>query len=112
MREEELKAIGTYVRDHLADWMKEDSKVSFAVSKVQESYLSERSVGEKLVRLEEVIKHREDILEKILHQMDKRFEQVDKRFEQVNKRFEQFDKRFEQFDKRFEQVDKRFDTGR
>ena len=109
MREEELEIIGTYVRKHIGDWMKDTSIFSLPAAEVQEPNLIDRTVGEKIVRLEEAIKHQGDLLEKILHQMDRRFEQVDKRFEQVDKRLEQVDKRFEQVDKRFEQVDKRLE---
>jgi archaellum component FlaC len=81
---------------------------------------------ERMIRVEEELRHQgrrfEDMLGTMrdnFAQVDKRFEQVDKRFEQVDKRFEelianmnyrfeQVDKRFEQVDKRFEQVDKRF----
>ena len=99
----------------------------------------ELEIRERIVRVEEELKHqRESMIEgfnrvdKRFEQMmlemntrfvqvDKRFEQVDKRFEQmmlemnarfvqVDKRFEQVDKRFEQVDKRFEQVDKRFEV--
>ena len=112
MREEELEIIGTYVRKHIGDWMKDTSIFSLPAAEVQEPNLIDRTVGEKIVRLEEAIKHQGDLLEKILHQMDRRFEQVDKRLEQVDKRFEQVDKRFEQVDKRFEQVDKRFEDLR
>jgi len=71
---------------------------------------------ERMIRVEEELRHQgrrfEDMLGTMrdnFAQVDKRFEQVDKRFEQVDKRFEQVDKRFEQVDKRFEQVDKRFE---
>ncbi len=86
---------------------------------------------ERIIRVEEELKHQRELMmegfkqmdkrfEQMQIEMDKRFEQVDKRFEQVdkrfeqmqiemNKRFEQMDKRFEQVDKRFEQVDKRFE---
>ena len=73
-------------------------------------------LSERILRVEEELKHLGKRFEDMLHHTDKRFdqvykhfEQVDKRFEQVDKRFEQVDKRFEQVDKRFEQVDKRFD---
>ncbi|GAB6888845.1 hypothetical protein JCM13304A_23450 [Desulfothermus okinawensis JCM 13304] len=64
---------------------------------------------ERVVKIEEELKHQREMIRIILEQMDKRFEQIDKRFEQIDKRFEQIDKRFEQIDKRFEQVDKRFE---
>ena len=108
MREEDLEIIGTYVRKHMGDWMKDTSILSLPTGGVQGPNPIDRTVGEKLVRLEEAIKHQGDLLEKMLHQMDKRFEQVDKRFEQVDKRFEQVDKRFEDLrgdmNKRFSQL--------
>ena len=76
-------------------------------------------IHERIVRVEEELKHQRDLLQNMFQMSDKRFEQMEKRFEQVDKRFEQVDKRFEQVDKRFEelrldmdrrfeQVDKRF----
>ena len=106
MKDEELEYIGSYVKDHLSEWLQD--------SVVQQS-LAGLSLAqtERIIRVEEGIKHQGELLEKLLHQMDKRFEQVDKRFEQVDKRFEQVDKRFEQVDKRIEQLvgqmDKRFE---
>ncbi len=63
---------------------------------------------ERIIRVEEELKHQRELMKQGFELMEKRFEQVDKRFEQVDKRFEQVDKRFEQVDKRFEQIDKRF----
>ena len=71
---------------------------------------------ERIIRVEEEIKHlRHDFLT-LTKNMDKRFESVDKRFESVDKRFEELihyvDKRFEDLihhtDKRFESIEKRF----
>ena len=75
---------------------------------------------ERMIRVEEELRHQgrrfEDMLGTMrdnFAQVDKRFEQVDKRFEQVDKRFEQVDKRFEELianmNYRFEQSDKRFE---
>lgn len=69
----------------------------------------ELELRERIVRVEEELKHQRELLIEGFKQVDKRFEQVDKRFEQIEKRFEQIDKRLEQIDKRFEQVDKRFE---
>lgn len=80
----------------------------------------ELEIRERIVRVEEELKHQRELMLAGFKQMEKRFEQVDKRFEQligemnarfaqVDKRFEQIEKRFEQIDKRFEQVDKRFE---
>lgn len=69
----------------------------------------ELELRERIVRVEEELKHQRELLIEGFKQVDKRFEQVDKRFEQIDKRFEQIEKRFEQIDKRFEQVEKRFE---
>lgn len=80
----------------------------------------ELELRERIVRVEEELKHQRELMLEGFNRMDKRFEQlisemnarfaqVDKRFEQVDKRFEQMDKRFEQMEKRFEQVDRRFE---
>ena len=80
----------------------------------------ELDLRERVVRVEEELKHQRELImqsismmekrfEQLHLEMNKRFEQVEKRFEQIEKRFEQVDKRFEQVDKRFEQIDKRFD---
>ncbi len=68
---------------------------------------------ERIIRVEEELKHQRELMREGFNRMDKRFEQVDKRFEQVDKRFEQMqlemNKRFEQVDKRFEQMTARID---
>jgi chromosome segregation ATPase len=91
----------------------------------------ELDIRERIVRVEEELKHQRELMlqsfeisnkrfeemridmnkrfEEMRIDMNKRFEQVDKRFEQVDKRFEQVDKHFEQVDKRFEQVEKHFE---
>jgi len=82
---------------------------------------------ERMVRVEEELKHQRELILNVMKMMDKRFEdlrtdmsnrfeQVDKRFEDMrvdmNIRFEQVDKRFEDMrtdmSNRFEQVDRRF----
>jgi hypothetical protein len=61
---------------------------------------------ERLIRVEEELKHQRELMLEGFKQMEKRFEQVDRRFEQVDKRFEQMHL---DMNKRFEAVDKRFD---
>ena len=102
MKQEELDAIGVYVKDHIAAWIKESNIIPFSSGSIEHFNLVERdiSLSERIVRVEEGIKHQGDLLEKMLDQMDKRFEQVDKRLEELrldmNSRFEQIDKRFSQ----------------
>ena len=98
-----------FIKTHLGEWLAE-----LSLGKPPAVY--EIELRERMVRVEEELKHQRDLMrqgfeqvEKRLEQIDKRFEQIDKRFEQVDKRFEQVDKRFEQVDKHFEQVDKRFE---
>ncbi len=82
-------------------------------SSLEEKFLL---VNERIVRVEEELKHQRDILIDLKKDMDRRFEEnqkyMEKRFEQMDKRFEDMqinmDKRFEQVDKRFEQMEKRF----
>jgi len=63
---------------------------------------------ERMVRVEEELKHQRELILNVMKMMDKRFAEVDKRFEEMrsdmNMRFEQVDKRFEQVDKRFEDL--------
>ena len=74
----------------------------------------ELEIRERIVRVEEELKHQRESMIEGFNRVDKRFEQMilemNARFVQVDKRFEQVDKRFEQVDKRFEQVDKRFEV--
>ena len=96
MTEEEIARIGLYVKNHLGVWMEEGKILPFP---------NDIMFTERIVRVEEGIKHQGELIEKMLEYMEKRFEQVDKRFEEMQTAME---KRFEQVDKRFEQVDKRF----
>ena len=64
---------------------------------------------ERVVRVEEELKHQRELMVQGFELMEKRFEQVDKRFEQVDKRFEQTDKRIEGLEHRMENLIKRMD---
>ena len=114
MKEDELEVIGAYVKEHIADWIKESNIIPFSSGTREHYNLIDRdiSLSERIVRVEEGIKHQGDLLEKMLDQMDKRFMQVDKRLEELrldmNNRFERVDKRFEDLrgdmNKRFSQL--------
>jgi septation ring formation regulator EzrA len=97
----------TYIKEHLGQWLAECS-----LGKPPAVY--EIELRERMVRVEEELKHQRELIKQILVEMDKRFDAVDKRFETVDKRFETVDKRFETVDTRFEslqvQMDKRFDA--
>jgi chaperonin cofactor prefoldin len=100
-----------FIKDHLGEWLAEQS-----LGKPPAVY--EIELRERMVRVEEELKHQRELIKTILVQMDKRFDAVDKRFEamqeQMNKRFDAVDKRFDAVGKRFEsmqeQMDKRFEA--
>ncbi len=112
LKEEELSQIGSYVKDHLPEWLTGINLIQYLPDYDRELRERQIRVEEELKNQRELMKQGFDLMEKRFEQMEKRFEQVDKRFEQVDKRFEQIDKRFEQVDKRFEQVDKHFEELR
>ena len=99
-----------FIKRHLGEWLAEQS-----LGKPPAVY--EIELRERMVRVEEELRHQRDLMREGFAQMDKRFEamqtNMDKRFEamqtSMDQRFEQIDKRFEQVDKRFEQIDKRFE---
>jgi predicted nuclease with TOPRIM domain len=91
-----------FIKQHLGEWLAE-------VSLGKPAVVYEIELRERMIRVEEELKHQRELIKSILEQMDKRFAQVDQRFAQIDKRFEQVDKRFEQVDKRFEALTKRID---
>ena len=111
LKKEELLAIGEYVRDHLTEWLPEQTNALAAFSFPIE-------LTERMIRVEEELKTQRELMKQGFEQIDKRFEQIDKRFEQVEKRFEQVDTRFglmqNSMDNRFElmqnSMDNRFEV--
>lgn len=88
-----------YIKDHLGVWLAEQS-----LGKPPAVY--EIELRERMVRVEEELKHQRELIKTILVEMDKRFEAMQ---EQMNKRFDAVDKRFESMDKRFEELTRRID---
>ncbi len=85
----------------------------------------DRTLLERIVRVEERIEGLTVLIKQTMNFMEKRFEAMEKRFEDINRRFEAMEKttdkrfeamekamnkRFEAVDKRFEAVDKRFEA--
>ncbi len=85
-----------FIKQHLGEWLAEQSLGRPPV-------VYEIELRERMVRVEEELKHQRELMRQGFEQMDKRFEQVEKRFEQVDKRFEQVDKRFDEMLKRHDQ---------
>jgi chromosome segregation ATPase len=77
-----------FIKQHLGEWLAEQS-----LGKPPVVY--EVELRERMVRVEEELKHQRELMRQGFEQVDKRLEQVDKRLEQVDKRFEQMDKRLD-----------------
>ena len=95
LQEEDL----AYIKEHLGEWLAECS-----LGKPPAVY--EIELRERMVRVEEELKHQRELIKQILVEMDKRFDAVDKRFEAVDKRFEVMQA---QMDKRFDALTRRID---
>lgn len=83
-----------FIKDHLGEWLAEQSLGrSPAVYEIE--------LRERMVRVEEELKHQRELIKTILVEMDKRFDAVDKRFEamqqQMDKRFEELTRRIDRF---------------
>jgi predicted nuclease with TOPRIM domain len=83
-----------FIKDHLGEWLAEQS-----LGKPPAVY--EIELRERMVRVEEELKHQRELIKTILVEMDKRFDAVDKRFEamqqQIDKRFEELTRRIDRF---------------
>ena len=81
-----------FIKQNIGEWIAEAS-----LGKPPVVY--EIELRERMVRVEEALKHQGDLIQQLIQQMDKRFEQVDKRFEQMQS---QMDKRFEELTRRMD----------
>ena len=76
LAQEDFERLGDYVKSHISDWLAEQSLGKPAV-------VYEIELRERMVRVEEELRHQRELMREGFAQMDKRFEQVDKRFESV-----------------------------
>lgn len=72
-----------FIKDHLGEWLAEQS-----LGKPPAVY--EIELRERMVRVEEELKHQRELIKTILVEMDKRFDAVDKRFEELARRIDRF----------------------
>ena len=102
LAKEDIEQIQQLIREELQNEPANQANVRYEID-----------LRERMIRVEEELKHQRELMLEGFKQSDKRFEEIqhtmDKRFEQVDKRFEQVDKRFEQFDKRFDEMGRRMD---
>jgi len=107
LAQQDLEQIGEYVKEHINDWLAEQS-----LGKPPVVY--EIELRERMVRVEEELKAQRELMREGFNtmrtEMNLRFEQVDKRFEQVDKRFEQVDKRFESVQQDIRSLQQRMDS--
>ncbi|MBF0605230.1 MAG: hypothetical protein HQL07_16260 [Nitrospirae bacterium] len=103
--------VSQQIKTHWAEWFSD--KIPG-----QPLAMYEIEIRERIVRVEEELRHQRELMQQGFSLMDKRFvemrEDMNKRFEAVDKRFEAMDKRFvemrEDMNKRFEAVDKHFEA--
>ena len=88
-----------FIKQHVGEWLAEAS-----LGKPPAVY--EIELRERIIRVEEELRHQRDLIQQVLEQMDKRFEQMDKRFEQMDKCFEAMQ---QQMDKCFDEINRRMD---
>jgi len=72
-----------YIKEHLGEWLAEKS-----LGKPPAVY--EIELRERLVRIEEELKHQRELIKTILEQMDKRFEAIDRRFDELMRQINRF----------------------
>ena len=88
LAQEDFERLGDYVKSHISDWLAEQSLGKPAV-------VYEIELRERMVRVEEELRHQRELMREGFAQMDKRFEAMQKSMDQRFERFEQVDKRFE-----------------
>jgi len=99
LAKQDYQEITAYLKEHISEWLPEDRQRD-------RSIIYELDVRERIVRVEEELKHQRELILLGIETSNKRFEEMrqdmDKRFEQVEKRFEQVDKHFEEMTKRLD----------
>ena len=83
-----------FIKQHLGEWLAE-------VSLGKPPAVYEIELRERMIRVEEELKHQRELMQQGFVMMDKRFEelqhQMDKRFDAVDKRFEEITRRLDRF---------------
>ncbi len=81
-----------YIKKHLSEWLGAEGAGRY-------SWEYEIEMRERIVRVEEELKHQRELMQQGFELMDKRFEEMR---EDMNKRFEQVDKHFEHLTRRLD----------
>lgn len=78
-----------YIKTHMAEWLAEQSLGRpVAVYEVE--------LRERMVRVEEALRHQQELMRAGFAQTEERLQQIDRRFELIDNRFQQVDGRFDQ----------------
>jgi predicted nucleic acid-binding Zn-ribbon protein len=72
-----------FIKQHLGEWLTE-------VSLGKPPAVYEIELRERMIRVEEELKHQRELMQQGFAMMDKRFEAVDKRFEEITSRLDRF----------------------
>ena len=84
-----------YIKEHLPEWIGASSQL-----------LPVFALSERIVRVEEELRHQRELFASRFEAMDRRFEAMDRRFEEMR---EDMDKRFDAVDRRFELIEGRME---
>ena len=78
-----------FIKTHLGEWLADQS-----LAKPPMVY--EIELRERMIRVEEELKHQRELIYEGFKRMDQRFEAMDKRFETMDKRFEAMNRRLDE----------------
>ena len=90
LEKKDFEQIASYIKVHLGEWLSDKSLAQAPV-------VYEVELRERIVRVEEELKHQRELMKQGFELMERRFELIDKRFEQMDKRFEALTKRMDRF---------------
>ena len=72
-----------FIKQRLGEWLTE-------VSLGKPPAVYEIELRERMVRVEEALKHQGELIQQLIQQMDQRFEQMDQRFVELQRRMDRF----------------------
>ena len=83
LEKKDFEQIASYIKVHLGEWLSDKSLA-------QPPVIYEVELRERIVRVEEELKHQRELMKQGFELMERRFEQMDKRFEALTKRMDRF----------------------
>jgi len=88
LNEQDYQAVEQFIKSRFPVWLKEFS------------FYDNESLKERMVRVEEELRHQRELMLQGFAMMEKRFESNDKRFESIDKRFESLEESIEKLSAR------------